>query len=216
MMAPEGSILLVIDVVNHCCSPRCETREWGITYRRIRRMVPNLASFIEEYKKRSRRPVVYVKCVRWDKEHVAPNIRELYRRPECDFYAKGRTAFGERFFGVAPGRGDIIITKDSYDAFTNPVLDRRLKRMGIKTLVIAGVFGDGCVDATIQGGFSMGYSLIMLEDLIETTDEGERQGLQGLLKRHTWPKMYGRVVASGEFLNELPAAPGTDDRCKGY
>jgi nicotinamidase-related amidase len=90
--------------------------------------------------------------------------------------------------------------KNTYDAFSNPGLGRLLKDKGIGTLVVAGVFGDGCVESTIQGGFSRGYSFTILKDLIETTDENIRQDLQKMLKDYTWPMMFGRTVASEEFL----------------
>tara|TARA_Y100000310_G_scaffold311282_1_gene357424 strand:- start:936 stop:1244 length:309 start_codon:yes stop_codon:yes gene_type:complete len=65
---------------------------------------------------------------------------------------------------------------------------------------VAGVFGDGCVESTIQGGFSAGYNFIILKDLIETTDVPVRQRIQKLLKEYTWPVMFGKTIQTKDFF----------------
>lgn len=199
----KNSALLVIDVINACCSPKCESKEPKITFTKIRKMVPRLVSFIKKYKEISKTPIIYVNCTRWDKKHIAPNLIELYKDPNCRYYTKDKTGFSEAFYNVSPDKNDIIITKNSCDAFTNPELDTILKKMRIKYLIIAGIFGDGCVHSTIQGGFSKGYNFIILEDLIETTDVKIRQNLQKLLKTYTWPIMFGKTITSKEFLKNV-------------
>ena len=84
---------------------------------------------------------------------------------------------------------------------TNPELGNYLTEHKIKYVVIAGVFGDGCVSATIQGGFSAGYNFIILKDLIETTDSKTRQKIQRLLKEYSWPIMYGKTINSKDFFD---------------
>jgi nicotinamidase-related amidase len=66
---------------------------------------------------------------------------------------------------------------------------------------VAGIFGDGCVMASICGGFSRGYHLIIAKDLIETTDDDGRQMLQQQLKNTTWPLMYGTTIESQQILS---------------
>jgi nicotinamidase-related amidase len=71
----------------------------------------------------------------------------------------------------------------------------------VKYCVITGVFGDGCVNSTLQGGFSDGYNLIILKDLIETSDVKTRQKLQKLLKDYTRPVMFGKTINSECFFD---------------
>ena len=75
--------------------------------------------------------------------------------------------------------------------------------MKIKNLVITGVLGEACVDATIRAGFSEGYNLFILKDLIETQDGRGSQQLLKLLKSHAWPILYGRTITSKEFLKTM-------------
>ena len=53
-----------------------------------------------------------------------------------------------------------------------------LKKYRFRYIIVTGVFSDGCVMATICGGFSKGYHFIIAKDLIETTDDEERQVIQ--------------------------------------
>ncbi|MCD4694501.1 cysteine hydrolase [bacterium] len=199
----NNSVLIVIDIINHCCHPKSEVKEWGLTYRKIRKMVPELKRFISKYKKTSKQPVIYVNCIKWNKSCVAPNIRKLYEDPTCDYYTKNNNKFSEQFYKVTPEKNDIIITKNSYDAFTNPDLNKLLRKKKIRNIVITGVLGDGCVNATIQGGFSRGYNFVILKDLIETMDNKDRQQLQKLLKKYTWPLLYGKTISSKQFIKKF-------------
>ena len=102
----------------------------------------------------------------------------------------------------------LVFSKNSYDAFTNAALVQALKEMHIRYIIIAGVFGDGCVMASICGGFSLGYHLVIATDLIETTDDKARQNLQQHLKQTTWPLMYGTTIDSGQIWSAVsPSAP---------
>ncbi len=195
----KNSALMVIDVINSCCDTKCEPKGLRVSFSRIRKMVPRLNRFISWYRQQGGK-IIFITCVPWQKGKVAPNIDELYKDPHCRYYSNDKTGFSERFYIVRPDDGDYVITKNSYDAFSSKRLLPILKRLNIDDLIITGVFGDGCVHSTIQGGFSAGYNLIILKDLIETTDVPIRQELQGLLKRYTWPVMFGKTITSEEFV----------------
>ncbi|MBW3011095.1 cysteine hydrolase, partial [Candidatus Woesearchaeota archaeon] len=115
----KNSALLVIDVINSCCHPKCEIKKWNISFNKIRKMVPKLVQFIDKYKKKTKGPVIYINCTKWDKKHLADNINELYKDPKCRYYSKDKSGFREKFYGVKPEKDDLIFTKNHYDAFTN-------------------------------------------------------------------------------------------------
>jgi hypothetical protein len=62
--------------------------------------------------------------------------------------------------------------------------------------------------ASICGGFSKGFSLVILNDLIETTDDADRQAFQQYLKQRVWPLMYGATAQSQELLAALSQFAG--------
>lgn len=196
----KNSALLVIDVVNSCAHPKCEDKEYGITFAKIRKMIPKLAKFIPKFKKDFGGEVIYVNITPWTKKYLAKNIIELYKDPKCEYYSDDESGFESEYYGIKPESSDQVFIKNTMDAFANPELASFLKKKKIQYLIVAGIFGDGCVQATINGGFSAGFNFVILKDLVETTDVPVRQKLQELMKKYTWPAMYGPTMKSEEFL----------------
>lgn len=199
-MSSRNTALIVIDAVNGCCHKNCEEPEIGITFSKIRKMIPQLNDFIEEFRAKSGGMVVFTNITPWTKEYLPENIQELYEDPTVAYYSDG-SKFEEEFYLVKPKVEDTVITKNNYDTFSNPEFDKILKKNGIRYLVITGVFTDGCVLATISGGFSQGYNFVVLKDLVETTDVKTRQELCKYLIDYTFPSLYGKTITSKEFVN---------------
>jgi nicotinamidase-related amidase len=198
-LTTENSVLLVIDVINSCAHRDYEDPRRSIHYNKIRCMIPALSTFIASYKQLGGR-VILTTTVPWQESYLPENINELYRNSEeARYWSQDTTGRAERFYQI-PADGALVFAKNSYDAFTNEDLVHTLEEMRIRYVIVAGLFGDGCVMASICGGFSKGYHLIIAKDLIETTDDEARQRLQQYLKERTWPLMYGATVESRQIL----------------
>jgi nicotinamidase-related amidase len=201
-LTPSNSVLLVIDVINSCADAGFEDRARDIHFSKIRQMIPALSDFITAYKKLGGR-VILTTTVPWQEAHLPENINELYRNnPEARYWSQDASGRGEQFYQI-PCDGAIIITKNTYDAFANEELILALEDMQVKYIIVSGIFGDGCVMASICGGFSKGYHLVIAKDLIETTDDKERQMLQRSLMQRTWPLMYGTTIECKQILAML-------------
>jgi nicotinamidase-related amidase len=202
-MNKDNTALLVIDPVNSCAHEKCETPEWNIHFSKIRKMLPKLDKFVKKYRKEVGGMVVLTTITPWTKEHLPDNLKELYTDPEAEYYSDDTTGFDEEFHTVKPEKSDFVVAKNTYDTFTNGDLLKKLKEKEIKYIVVAGIFSDGCVLASIVSGFAKGFNFVILKDLVETTDSPTRQELQKLLIEFTFPKMYGKTIGSGELLEEL-------------
>ena len=204
----DNSALLVIDVINSCAQRKYEDSARNIHFNKIRQMVPALSAFITSFKQLGGR-VILTTTVPWQESFLPGNINELYRNnAEARYWSQDTTGHAERFYQI-PTDGALVITKNSYDAFGNEDLIHALEDMHVRYVVVAGVFGDGCVMASICCGFSKGYHLIIAKDLIETTDDDARQTLQQRLKQRTWPLMYGTTIESRQILAAFsPKKPG--------
>lgn len=205
-MTKENTALLVIDPINSCAHENCETPEWNIHFSKIRKMLPKLNTFLEEYRTTVGGLAVITTITPWNSEHLPANLNELYKDPAATYYSDDATGFDEKFHTVEVATTDLVIAKNTYDAFSNDILLEALEKIGIKYIVIAGIFTDGCVLASIVSGFSKGYNFVILKDLVETTDVEVRQKLQALLIEYTFPIMYGRTIDSKDFLAEMTAA----------
>ncbi len=202
MMTPANSRLIVIDVINSCAHQRCEIPEWNITFRKIREMAARLLDFIDKFRNRGGQ-LVFVRTTPWRREFLPDNLNELYTDPAAVYYSTDTSGFPEEFYLVSPEPEDLIITKNQYDAFGDIKFARLLRQKGVRYLIIAGIFADGCVHATINGAFTNGFNLIILKDLIETTDVPVRQEIRRLMIDYTWPVMYGKTIDSSDFLRQM-------------
>lgn len=202
-MTKNNTALLVIDPVNSCAHTDCETPGWGIHFSKIRKMLPKLNTFIKTYREKVGGLVVVTTITPWNKKHLAKNLIELYKNPKATYYSEDTTGFDEQFYMVQVEKSDFIIAKNSYDAFTNEDFCKKLIKEKIKYIIVTGIFTDGCVLASVIGGFSQGYNFVILKDLIETTDVKIRQDIQKLLIDYTFPVMYGKTITSKELLKEF-------------
>ncbi|MBI5208548.1 MAG: isochorismatase family protein [Elusimicrobia bacterium] len=64
---------------------------------------------------------------------------------------------------LEPARGEVL-RKCRYSAFTNPSLERRLRRSGVSQLVVAGVMTNLCVESTVRDAFDLGFKTFVVAD----------------------------------------------------
>ena len=71
---------------------------------------------------------------------------------------------------IAPVEGDVVVQKQTPDAFHETNLHRELGSRGIKKLVVAGLQTEYCIDTTCRRAFSLGYDIILVKDAHSTWD----------------------------------------------
>lgn len=202
-MTRDNTALLIVDIINSCTHKKCEIPEWNVTFGKVRQMVPRLDTFISDFRQRFTGPVIFGRTKPWQKEYLAHNINELYEDDKYLYYTPDRSGFAESFYLIKPQPDDIVTDKNTNDALTDPRLLRQLEQRGIRYIAVTGVFTDGCVLATVIGGFTKGYNMIVLKDLVETTDSPQRQRIQEDLLSYTFPYMFARVTDSKELLHNI-------------
>ena len=196
--------LLVVDLMNSCCSEKFERPEIDITFNRIRRMVPRVREFADEYR-RLGGTIIWVRSTPWREEDLPMNINRLYREnPYATFYTEHDVEESVEFYGgISPRESDEIVTKNTYSAFADAHLQILFHENRWDTYLLSGVFAEACVNATLIDGFTKGLFTIILSDLVETMDDEEQQTHKSHLLTHQWPLMYGHVMTSSEFLKKL-------------
>lgn len=71
---------------------------------------------------------------------------------------------------IAPRAGEKIIQKKTPSVFVGTSLDADLKQGSIKTLIIAGLQSDYCVDSTVRHASFLGYKVVLVKDAHSTFD----------------------------------------------
>lgn len=75
---------------------------------------------------------------------------------------------------LSPTNDELVIQKETPDAFKDTPLQAKLNALGVDKLVIGGMQTEMCINATIQKAASLGYKVILVEDGHSTFDfEGE-------------------------------------------
>jgi len=69
---------------------------------------------------------------------------------------------------LAPKEGDVVVEKETPDAFHKTTLYQKLKSKGIEKLIIAGLQTEYCVDTTCRRAYSFGYDTVLVKDAHST------------------------------------------------
>jgi nicotinamidase-related amidase len=65
---------------------------------------------------------------------------------------------------VAPQGDELVLSKVTSSAFNSTNIDRLLRNLGIRNLVITGVVTNGCVESTARSAAELDYGTIVVED----------------------------------------------------
>jgi nicotinamidase-related amidase len=99
---------------------------------------------------------------------------------------------------IKPQASDVVITKQSWNAFHDTELDATLRDRAIDTLVLAGIATNFGVEGTARAGAERGYQLIFVEDAITALDAHAHS----FAIEYVFPRL-GRVCSVQEILTEL-------------
>ena len=72
---------------------------------------------------------------------------------------------------VAPAPGEIVVTKTTDSALTGTNLRLVLANMGIRTVVVAGIYTDQCVSSTVRSLADESFNVVVVEDCCAAASE---------------------------------------------
>jgi maleamate amidohydrolase len=92
---------------------------------------------------------------------------------------------------VAPVEGEVVLSKNDASAFEEGSLQSRLEAKGIEWLVIAGVWTEACVAASVRDAIAGGFRVLLVKDACTSGTTAMHQvGILNLANR-----LYGGGVA---------------------
>ena len=95
------------------------------------------------------------------------HVRHLSVRPGATFFIPG-TRGAEIHASAKPAGGETVIEKNFPNSFRDTALDAKLKALGVKDLVVAGMMTHMCVDASVRHAADLGYKVTLLADACAT------------------------------------------------
>jgi nicotinamidase-related amidase len=95
------------------------------------------------------------------------HVRHLSVRPGATFFVPG-TRGAEINAAAKPEAGEPVIEKNFPNSFRGTALEKHLKDLGVKNLVVAGMMTHMCVDASVRQAADLGYKVTLLGDACAT------------------------------------------------
>ncbi|MGH6953448.1 MAG: cysteine hydrolase family protein, partial [Alphaproteobacteria bacterium] len=105
---------------------------------------------------------------------------------------------------LRPSPGETIIDKPGYGAFHRTDLDERLKRRGIRRLVLTGVTTDCCVASTLREAEDRGYECLVLEDCCAAPNAAAHRAAIDFVKER---RIFGTMAPAAAFARALESIP---------
>ncbi|RVB74432.1 MULTISPECIES: isochorismatase family protein [unclassified Mesorhizobium] len=143
--------------------------------------------------------------------YIVDLTREARRFHPVD--ANGRSAFSDKddplaaiCREVAPVAGEMMLVKTEASAFGAGPAAGRLKAEGIEWLVVAGVWTEACIDATVRDAVSSGFRVLLVKDACGSGSTAMHQtAILNLANR-----LYGGAVTTTDGACRLIAGETVD------
>ena len=103
---------------------------------------------------------------------------------------------------IAPADDDIVLSKTSSSVFISTNIDYVLRNLGVRSLIIAGVLTDQCIDSAVRDACDLGYLVTVPTDACATLSQ----------ERHDWSlrnnRGYCRQVTTAALVAEINRIAG--------
>ncbi len=153
MKAPSKSVLVLVDVQKGTSDPT-----WG--RRGNPRAEEVMASVLKNFRA-NELPVIHVR----QEDSLDPD--SLFRKGKPSFEFKEE---------VMPEEGEIIITKNTSNAFIGTNLKELLRKLGEPFVFYAGIATDQCVNTTVRMSGDLGFKSYVIGDACATYDLKDASG----------------------------------------
>ena len=98
---------------------------------------------------------------------------------------------------IAPGGDEIVLPKTSSSVFISTNIDYVLRNLGVKSLIVAGVLTDQCIDSAVRDACDLGYLVTVPTDACATLSQ----------ERHDWSlrnnRGYCRQMTTEALVAEI-------------
>ena len=98
---------------------------------------------------------------------------------------------------IAPAEDEIVLGKTSSSVFISTNIDYVLRNLGVRSLIVAGVLTDQCIDSTVRDACDLGYLVTVPTDACATLTA----------ERHEWAlrnnRGYCRQITTDALVQEI-------------
>ena len=207
---PRHAALIVIDVQNDFCAPGGMMDNEGLDVSSAQAMGDRMPGLIDAAR-RAGSTVVFVRNVYsssgnsylsdvWLEQATRRRGESYTKRDVCAAGSWEGDFYGE----ISPLPDETIITKHRYSGFHNTDLQTVLRANGIRTVVLAGVATNVCVETTAREAFVRDYYVILLDDGTATYTDADHAATLSIIDRN-----FGQVATIAEVVDAWGSPTGS-------
>jgi ureidoacrylate peracid hydrolase len=196
---PRHAAFLIVDVQNYCAHPdgagsrKLDAHQRGYLFGSLHKTVlPNL-QLLQSACRRAHIEVVYA---------AVENMTRDGRDRSLDYKISGidvpRGSWDAMVLHeIAPAEDEMIFRKTSSSVFISTNIDYALRNLGVRSLIVAGMMTDQCVESAVRDACDLGYLVTLVTDAC-TTDGAERHeqsllGIRGYCRQCTTDAIVAEI-----------------------
>ena len=166
VLNPADTALLVIDIQNKYMQvpdDAVESKRWSPFLERMNTIViPNTAALIETCRQKKVEVMfARIACLKQDGRDRSLS----QKKPGWNYLLMPRdTEESQLVPQLVPQNDEIVLSKTTDSALTGTNLRLVLANMGIKNVIVAGIFTDQCVSSTVRSLADESFNVIAVED----------------------------------------------------
>ncbi|MBE2220045.1 MAG: cysteine hydrolase [Anaerolineae bacterium] len=100
---------------------------------------------------------------------------------------------------LAPTASDIVLQKETENAFYQTPLQQKLDELGITRLIIAGMQTEMCIDTTTRAARSLDYDVVLAADGHSTFDSERLTAVQIIAHHNAILTSFANVIPAAEI-----------------
>lgn len=158
-----------------------------------KKVIPKIVKLLTACRKK-KIPIVYaVTSHKKDRSNWALRDKE-YNNAYCIENTPGAKITPE----INPQKKEYIIKKRRYSAFFKTSLDRLLKRLKVKRLIVCGVTTSCCVSSTVRDAYFRDYEMVVVSDAVSATHRDLHRAALKYFREN-----IGLVLKTNEVIRQL-------------
>lgn len=200
VLPPAETALLVIDIQNTYLEPKpdpAEDARWQPFLARMRDVViPNTAA-LQGWARDNGIEVLHARIACLKEDGRDRSLSQ--KKPGFNYLLLPRDRHDSQIVDAVAPRGDeIVVTKTTDSALTGTNLRMLLHNMGIRNVIVAGIFTDQCISSSVRSLADESFNVVVVEDCCAAaTDALHRHELEVI------NMIYCHVVSAAEVRGFL-------------
>jgi ureidoacrylate peracid hydrolase len=199
---PRASALLIVDVQNDYVDPAGALGAAGIDMSGVAAMIPRLERLLEAARSHE---IFTVFTRNWHRLATDSEAwRERVARSVAIDERPGRAGtWGAEFYRIAPRHDEEVVSKFRYDGFLGTNLEYLLRARAIRSVVVAGVTTNVCVESTARAAHMRDFHLYLVGDCCASPEPDLHAATLVNIDRY-----FGQVVSADEVESWWGPAAG--------